>query len=125
MLNGDQFAKKFEAGDWFKLTITGKDSNGVVTDTVDFLLADGTDIVDAWTWVDLSGLGEVKSILFSLSSSDTGAFGMNTPSYFALDSINDPEQGDGDNDDNDDEDDEDDDDWLEGCFIGVTKGAMP
>ena len=117
MLNGDQFAKKFEAGDWFKLTITGKDEAGVETGNVDFLLADGTEIIDVWTWVDLSILGKIKSISFSLSSSDTGAFGMNTPSYFALDSINDPEQADVDDED-------DDDDWLEGCFIGVTKGAM-
>jgi hypothetical protein len=106
------------------LTITGKDEAGAETDSVDFMLADGTEIVDSWTWVDLSSLGEVKSIVFSLSSSDTGPFGMNTPSYFAIDGINDPEQPDGDNNDNVDNDD-DDDDWLEGCFIGVTKGAMP
>jgi len=118
MMNGDQFAKKFEAGDWFKLTITGKDEAGTETSTVEFMLADGTDIVDVWTWVDLSSLGKIKSIIFSLSSSDTGAFGMNTPSYFALDSINDPEPA------NIDDNDDDDDDWLEGCFIGVTKGAI-
>ena len=87
MHNGDGFAKKFEAGDWFKLTITGKDENGDVTDTVEFLLADGSSIVDTWTWVDLSMLGTVKSLEFALSSSDSGFFGMNTPAYFCMDTM--------------------------------------
>jgi len=90
MLKGDQFAKKFEEGDWFTLTITGKDANGGVTGTVDFNLATGTDIINTWEWVDLSALGTVKSLEFSLSSSDTGAFGMNTPAYFAMDFLNPP-----------------------------------
>jgi hypothetical protein len=101
MLNGDGFAKKFEAGDEFKLTITGKDESNQETGTMEFLLADGTDIVDTWTWVDLSALGTVKSLEFALSSTDKGAFGMNTPAYFAMDSINDPvddDHGDNDND---------------------------
>jgi hypothetical protein len=102
MLKGDGFAKQFEAGDWFKLTITGKDENGDETGTVEFLLADGVDILDAWTWVDLSILGPVKNLEFSLSSSDSHPeFGMNTPAYFAMDSLNDPvndDQGDNDND---------------------------
>ncbi len=87
MQNGDQFAKKFTDQDWFKLTITGKDANGAQTGTVDFLLADGTDLVDRWTWVDLSSLGEVKRLEFTLSSSDTGNWGMNTPAYFCLDHL--------------------------------------
>ena len=107
MLNGDGFAKQFEAGDWFKLTITGKDEDGLEIGTVDFLLADGTAIVDAWAWVDLSTLGSVKSLEFALSSSDSGAFGMNTPAYFAMDSLDDPVD--------DDQDDDDDDDIS--CFI--------
>jgi hypothetical protein len=98
MLNGDAFAKQFEAGDWFKLTITGKDGTGTETGSVEFLLADGTDIVDTWEWIDLRSLGEVKTLEFSLASSDTGMFGMNTPAYFALDSLNDPGENDRDDD---------------------------
>jgi hypothetical protein len=30
----------------------------------------------------------VKSLEFSLNSSDAGVFGMNTPAYFALDDLN-------------------------------------
>lgn len=88
MLNGDQFAKKFEEGDWFKLSITGKDASGAETGTVDFYLADGTDIVNTWQWVSLTSLGAVKTLEFTLTSSDTGEWGMNTPAYFAMDSLN-------------------------------------
>lgn len=99
MLNGDAFAKKFggvsgDDPDWFLLTITGKDQAGTEIDTLDFYLADfrfannGLDyILDEWTEVDLTSLGAVKSLEFSFSSSDVGEFGMNTPSYFALDTI--------------------------------------
>lgn len=87
MLEGDAFAKKFEQGDWFKLTITGKDEQGIETGTVDFYLAYGTDLVNEWIWKDLSILDEVKTLEFSLSSTDTGAYGMNTPAYFAMDSL--------------------------------------
>jgi hypothetical protein len=99
MLNGDAFAKKFggESGndqDWFMLTITGKDVEGVVTGTVDFYLADyrfvdndADYIVNTWQYVDLTSLGAVKSLEFSLSSSDVGDWGMNTPAYFAVDTL--------------------------------------
>jgi len=99
MFKGDLFAKKFggatgDDGDWFLLTITGKDAGGAVTDVVEFYLADcrfadnGEDyIVDAWEYVDLSELGAVKSLEFGLSSSDVGVWGMNTPAYFAIDTL--------------------------------------
>ncbi len=102
MKNGDGlgFSKKFggESGndpDWFKLTIAGKDTDGNVTGTVDFFLADYRSenkyIHDTWQTVDLSSLGTVKALEFTLSSSDTGSFGMNTPGYFALDTLVIPE----------------------------------
>ena len=110
MLEGDAFSKKFgdtivdgetgpvvinqDAEDWFMLTITGKNAAGAVIDTVDFYLADfrfadnNLDyIVDEWTEVDLSLLGIVASLEFALSSSDKGSFGMNTPAYFAMDTV--------------------------------------
>jgi hypothetical protein len=106
LLNGNRFAKKFggESGadqDWFKLTITGTDAAGTALGPIDFYLADYRDpdnrpddprkddfILDQWQWLDLSGLGgEVKWLQFALSSSDVGPFGMNTPSYFAIDNL--------------------------------------
>jgi hypothetical protein len=92
MLNGGMFgAKKFGDSDWFLLTITGRDALGNITDTVPFYLAnflDGkSEIVNDWRYVDLTSLGVVKSVEFSMSSSDSGAYGMNTPGYFAIDTV--------------------------------------
>ena len=87
MRDGDAFAKKFEEGDWFKLTITGKNANNESTGTVEVFLAESTDIVNTWIWSDLSTLGMVKSLEFRLSSSDVGAWGMNTPAYFCMDNL--------------------------------------
>ncbi len=103
MLEGSGFSKKFGgiAGsdeDWFLLTITGKDVSGSVTGSVDFYLADyrfedgGSDyIVDSWQYVAFDSLGVVKTLEFSLSSSDIGDYGMNTPAYFAMDNLIIPE----------------------------------
>ena len=97
--NGDLFAKKFggSAGDdpdWFMLTITGKDAGGAVTGAIDFYLADYRSadniadyIVDTWQYFDLTSLGVVESLEFTLSSSDVGDWGMNTPAYFAIDTL--------------------------------------
>ena len=92
LTGGDAFAKKFEKGDWFKLTITGYDADGVVTGTKDYYLADLRDeatafIINDWRYVDLSCLGEVAKIGFELSSTDTGDWGMNTPAYFCFDNF--------------------------------------
>ncbi|HUU11962.1 MAG TPA: DUF4465 domain-containing protein [Phycisphaerae bacterium] len=105
MLEGSGYSKKFggDTGtdpDWFLLTITGLDAGGVTTGTAEVYLADfrsaddGQDyILDDWASVDLSGLGEVASLVFTLTSSDSGKWGMNTPAYFALDTLVTPEPG--------------------------------
>ncbi len=99
MRDGDAYSKKFGGAtgndaDWFKLTITGVAAGGEETGTVEFYLADyrfddnSKDyIVDSWQWVDLTSLGEVKKLTFSLSSTDNGDWGMNTPAYFCLDEL--------------------------------------
>ena len=92
MTNGDGFAKKFEKGDWFLLTITGYDANDEVTGTKEYYLADLRDaakayIINDWRYVDLSGLGEVAKLGFELTSSDNGSYGMNTPAYFCFDNF--------------------------------------
>ncbi len=92
MENGDDVAKKFAYGDWFKLTATGYDASGNNTGSVDFYLADFRSdnaseryIVKDWRYMDLSALGTVKKVVFSMSSSDNSKWGINTPSYFAFD----------------------------------------
>jgi hypothetical protein len=96
--NGNSYSKKFggDSGndpDWFKLTIVGF-LDSIPTDTVEFYLADyrfsdnqQDYIVKDWQTVDLSSLGNVNQLSFSLSSSDTGSYGMNTPAYFCFDNI--------------------------------------
>jgi hypothetical protein len=105
MKNGSDYSKKFGGAsgndeDWFRVRITGKNAAGLTTGSVDFYLADFrfTDnaedyILHDWTWADLSGLGEVTSLEFTLSSSDSGTYGMNTPAYFAMDAMTAPEPG--------------------------------
>lgn len=90
ILNGDAFAHAFTDGSYFKLFIIGKKQE-TITDTVTFFLADytngKTDIINAWTEVDLTPLGEVDTIKFALESTDTNSYGMLTPAYFCLDDL--------------------------------------
>ncbi len=99
MQSGDAFSKQFggptgDDPDFFKLAIEGIAEGGGSTGVVDFFLADfrfadnSLDyITDQWTYQDLSILGNVHELRFSLSSSDNGDWGMNTPGYFAMDSM--------------------------------------
>ncbi len=86
MRDGDAFAKQFGTEDWFMLTVYGW--NGTAsTGQVDFYLAQNGEILGDWEFVDLSSLGSVDSLTFGLSSTDNGQFGMNTPAYFAFDTV--------------------------------------
>jgi hypothetical protein len=97
MLDGDSFSKKFGGltgndPDFFLLTIRAYQDGELIDNQVDFYLADFTFadnsqdyIVDQWTYVDLSTLGAADSLSYTLTSSDVGEFGMNTPAYFCID----------------------------------------
>ena len=81
--------------DWFKLTATGKNASGQTVGTLDFYLADyrfdnpeDDYVLDTWEWFDLSPLGEVATISFSLSSTKSNYGGMITPAYFCMDNFN-------------------------------------
>lgn len=99
MRDGDAFAKKFGGAsghdpDFFRITIEGLDATGAATGSLDFFLADyrfaddGLDyLVSDFTRVDLTGLGSVRALAFTLASSDVGEFGSNTPAYFAIDDL--------------------------------------
>lgn len=102
MRDGDPFSKRFggDSGndpDFFRLVITGfgaANKQGTTVGEVEFFLADYRfvdnaldTIIDEWTRVDLSSLAGARSLGFSLSSTDNGPFGMNTPAYFALDNL--------------------------------------
>lgn len=81
------FVKQWTEDDLFLLTITGINESNDTTGVVTFKLAEGLNIVNEWEYVDLSRLGRVSKITFSLSSTDNGQFGMNTPAYFAIDAL--------------------------------------
>jgi len=88
MTEGDAYAgEPFGKDDWFKLTITGSLNGRSVNTFVSFDLAKGTDIVTEWTYVDLSMLGEIDELSFAMTGSRTGAYGLNTPSYFCIDNL--------------------------------------
>ena len=100
MLEGDNTVTPFGGlsgndPDWFKLTATGKNASGQTVGTLDFYLADyrfdnpeDDYILNTWEWFDLSPLGEVATISFSLSSTKNNNSGMITPAYFCMDDFN-------------------------------------
>lgn len=83
-------ARPFTNGDSFTLTI-----HGVAPDetekTLEVKLASYTNgnltINRGWTYVDLSSLGVVNELWFSMKSTDAGLYGDNTPSYFCMDKL--------------------------------------
>lgn len=102
MRDGDSFAKKFGGAsgldpDFFKVTFTGyanTGATGATTGASTFYLADfrgaGTAsdyIVTNWSTLDLTPLGNARSIGLSFASSDVGDFGINTPTYVAIDDL--------------------------------------
>jgi hypothetical protein len=107
MHDGDAFARKFgdttgtNSGlpqgsypDYFKLIVRAYLNGFLKNDSVEFYLADyrfNNDsldyIVDTWQWVDCTDIGVFDSVVFKLSSSDNGMFGMNTPAFFCIDNL--------------------------------------
>lgn len=88
--NGSYTSAKFTDGNWFKLIITGY-LNDTETGTVEYYLADyqngKTFVSDKWESVDLSKLGKVNKITFSLDSDVTSSFGITVPVYACIDNI--------------------------------------
>lgn len=82
-----------EAGGWFKMTATGYDAAGNVTQTVEEYVCDyrnasrSVAIGTTWKVWDLSALGRVNKIVFNFEGSDCGQWGLNTPAYMAIDNI--------------------------------------
>jgi len=103
MTNGSGFSKKFGGPsgndpDFLSVTFTGyslANATGSQVGTpvefylADFRFADNSQdyIVDSWQLLDLSPLGHAASIGLSWGSSDVGIFGINTPTYVAIDDL--------------------------------------
>ena len=86
--HGDGFGAPFAEGDYFELIAHGVAADGSET-TVSINLVEFTNgqlhALNDWTFFDLSSLGEVESVYFTMNSTDTGAYGMNTAAYFCMD----------------------------------------
>ena len=92
--DGDETGLPFGDDDYFTLTITGaqldlenEEEPIKITKTIDFDLARGKNYVKDWTYVDLSELGEVDIVRFSLTGSKHNAGGLTTPTYFCFDNF--------------------------------------
>lgn len=101
ILNGDLLSietdgtigKGFATGDSVVLTAHGY-VNNMETASTSIFLADYTNrdeiehyILQDWKYFDLSSLGKVQFVRFTMESSKSNKQGMTTPAYFALDNI--------------------------------------
>ena len=87
--HGNDYARAFTSNDTFILTLTARDVEGAVVATTNHYLADfragRTFIQTNWSTLDLSWMPpEVVSLVGTLATTDMGAWGANTPTYFAL-----------------------------------------
>lgn len=87
----DGFAHSFaDNGAQFRLIIHGldeesKDAGMPIVHKLAWFHNDELDISSNWQWIDLSSLGQVNAIYFTMESSDmAGVLGMNTAAFFCL-----------------------------------------
>lgn len=86
MRNGTAFSRPFTGDDYLLLNIYGvKDGKSFLGQSV-YLARNGS-FIDSWQAVDLTPLGDVQQMYFTMESSDSGEFGMNIPAYFAIGAI--------------------------------------
>ena len=83
---GNEYAVSLADSGFLTLTITA--DNGK---TVDVDMARDGKVLDTWTTVDLTSLGEVNKLSFTMKGSDCieaqGVTYLNTPTYFAFDNV--------------------------------------
>lgn len=77
---------KFEYEDYLLLTIHGW-ANEKEVGKVEFYLAKDNDYVSTWEYVDLSSLGVIDRLTFSMSGSKANEWGLTTPTYFCIDNL--------------------------------------
>ena len=87
ILNGDNYAKKFDENDYLNCTVEGYSSDSTLVGTVKIDLASNGKYVDTWKQADLSKLKGVKYVKFTFTGSDTGDYGLNTPAYICIDNL--------------------------------------
>lgn len=87
---GDSFARAFTNGDRYTVTIHGitpdESEKTIEVELASYSNGDLT-INRGWKYVDLSPLGTINELFFTIDSTDSGDYGMNTPAYFCLDKL--------------------------------------
>lgn len=85
--NGNDFARALnKPTDFLKVVATGY-LGETATGKVDLWLTQNGVVLDGWKGASLSSLGLVNKVTFTFEGSDTGQWGLNTPTYFAIDNI--------------------------------------
>ena len=87
IVNGIAQAHKFTDKDTLALLISGLDTNYEEVNTITYYLAVDGKYNQNWDKVDLSSIGLCWGISFRMTSTDKGQWGINTPTYFALDGL--------------------------------------
>lgn len=89
-VHGDGYARAFVEGDHIDLNAVGVAEDGSES-TASFRLVEVVDgelkAANAWTWFDLSSLGAVKSVYFTVSSTDANQYGNVSANYFCMDKL--------------------------------------
>lgn len=81
----------YPQGSWFALNVEGK-KDGVKVGEVTFYLVDFRTANDwkyaaNWQWFDLTSLGSVDELVFTVDGSDKNDYGLLTPAYFCFDNL--------------------------------------
>lgn len=86
---GDGFNTPATESTYVYVTFEGIDAEGNSTGTVKRRLQNGTTPLSKWAYVDLTPLGKIVSfkINFEVSDDQIGSYGINTPTYVAIDDI--------------------------------------
>ena len=83
---GNEYAASLAEESFLTLTITADNGKSIDVD----MARDGK-VITTWTTVDLTSLGEVNSLTFTMKGSDSsewdGVTYLNTPAYFAFDNV--------------------------------------
>lgn len=90
VVDGSPYARAFRNGDKLMLYVHGvaaDESEKVVEVEMASYTNGCLSICRGWKYVDLTSLGAVNQIWYSMSSTDSGAYGDNTPTFFALDKL--------------------------------------
>lgn len=90
ILYGDGFSRAFTEGDDLTLIVKGIDAENNEKTLKISLASFNNGCITAstgWKYIDLSSIGLVEELQFSMEGTDSGAYGLNTPAYFCLDKL--------------------------------------